>query len=942
MFNSRTYGTKGAKRRPLQKRHIEETNDNESLSSTSDNSSTPAKKKPRVQPLGPISDEDDHHLNGEFPAAIHVYLQFNGLQGPSGQNVGSNATNLSPGSVDMAEDSSHASQAKARASYAGHDSQAFGGGRKYVEPPSSQLTSKPPSKAKTGKLRRDDLIQTNARQPTTPTKLSKRMLSRSRMEPSVVSSGGPSATGSSLSIASHPSLGDASHKSLSPSKSLPAGLFSADEPSSPMPASRPPNQPLASKHARTYGGASRSFLVSLSLPSDPGASQAQEDDTSTRESYSSLRARWGVDGSEDDFHPSPDISPSNSRNGTPSKNKGKGKAMSSHNRAADLPQGMMNDLRSITELRSKGESRRFLDEVGYLFEGMDAKGAIGLRRASAIELINKLCDTQFARKAKAADFLCKIWDVMRDAGAGRGDKVLDIALVSFVAVVARDPKALEELAVQISTSPTEFTLGKTLFHILDSSRSLDALTCGSLDLSPAEAKRYGLSKNEIMQLKSLYKVISADSAVFPISLLVGYFFLVLMLSLMSETYKLSTALLVSHSLCTLNPRHLPTCELPRLLATVKEALTYFLDRLAAYSSGLSLFPSSDTPETILSKLLHAENCLRLLESFVLDHWSIQTEGAAVEDLSPTSQDWLLQRLVSISIVMEIIQRQSGAYSQELVRHATSCGEITFRVFMSLTHDEPDWCSALLDQEPGPLHIVRTVIRAHKNMLPQVKREPVDEQAMVKQEDDSVFDFEEDDRIPNIAGALALDRLCLALALLTNLVQGCEDAKDTFRDLRLDPRCRIKRGCIRSCSCPNAASSLDAICGLYTDYLKPDISGEFGSDFVSGHLSILFGMLMRGSKVNQAHILAALPGPTNRSKLNTMVERSREFTAFYKTLMFKLQQSGGPPEGPDNGGRSSAVGRSQDIRKTQEAGEKIDATAREIITLLEDMQIRCLD
>ncbi|KAF9487433.1 hypothetical protein BDN71DRAFT_1404780 [Pleurotus eryngii] len=754
------------------------------------------------------------------------------------------------------------------------------------------------------------------------------MLSRSRTEPSVVSSGGPNATGSSLSsslsIASHPSLGDASRKSLSPSKSLPAGLFSTDEPPSSMPASRPPNQPLASKHARTYGGASRSFLVSLSLPSDTGASQAREDDMSTRESYSSLRARWGVDGSEDDFHPQPDISPSNSRNGTPSKNKGKGKAMPSHNRAADLPQGMMNDLRSITELRSKGESRRFLDEVGYLFEGMDAKGAIGLRRASAIELIKKLCDTQFARKAKAADFLCKIWDVMRDAGAGRGDKVLDIVLVSFVAVVARDPKALEELAVQTSASSPEFTLARTLFHILDSSQSLDALTCGSLDLSPAEAKRYGFSKNEIMQLKSLYKVISADSAVFPIQFL------------------LSTALLVSHSLCTLNPRHLPSCELPRLLATVKEALTYFLDRLAAYSSGLSLFPSSDTPETILSKLLHAENCLRLLESFVLDHWSIQTEGTAVEELSPTNQDWLLQRLISISIVLEIIQRQSGAYSQELLRHATSCGEITFRVFMSLTHDEPDWCTALLDQEPGPLHIVRTVIRAHKNMLPQVKREPVDEQAMVKQEDDSVFDFEEDDRIPNIAGALALDQLCLALALLTNLVQGCEDAKDTFRDLRLNPRCRIKRGCIRSCSCPNAASSLDAICGLYTDYLKPDISAEFGSDFVSGHLSILLGMLMRGSKVNQIQILAALPGPTNRSKLNTMVERSREFTAFYKILMLKLQQSGGPSEGLDNGGRSSAGGRSQDIRKTQEAGEKIDATAREIITLLEDMQIRCLD
>jgi Wings apart-like protein regulation of heterochromatin len=29
---------------------------------------------------------------------------------------------------------------------------------------------------------------------------------------------------------------------------------------------------------------------------------------------------------------------------------------------------------SITELRSKGESRRFLDEVGYLFEGLEVPG----------------------------------------------------------------------------------------------------------------------------------------------------------------------------------------------------------------------------------------------------------------------------------------------------------------------------------------------------------------------------------------------------------------------------------------------------------------------------------------------------------------------------------------------------------------------------------------
>jgi hypothetical protein len=48
------------------------------------------------------------------------------------------------------------------------------------------------------------------------------------------------------------------------------------------------------------------------------------------------------------------------------------------------PNGLTNDLKSITELRSKGESRRFLDEVGYLFEGMEPSGGVGVRRARYI------------------------------------------------------------------------------------------------------------------------------------------------------------------------------------------------------------------------------------------------------------------------------------------------------------------------------------------------------------------------------------------------------------------------------------------------------------------------------------------------------------------------------------------------------------------------------
>jgi hypothetical protein len=44
--------------------------------------------------------------------------------------------------------------------------------------------------------------------------------------------------------------------------------------------------------------------------------------------------------------------------------------------------------------------------------------------SSALEIATKLCDAEFARKAKAADFLSRTWEVFIEAGAGRGeDKV---------------------------------------------------------------------------------------------------------------------------------------------------------------------------------------------------------------------------------------------------------------------------------------------------------------------------------------------------------------------------------------------------------------------------------------------------------------------------------------------------------------------------------------
>lgn len=38
-------------------------------------------------------------------------------------------------------------------------------------------------------------------------------------------------------------------------------------------------------------------------------------------------------------------------------------------------------------------------------------------------MVTKLCDADFARRARIADFLGRAWESLRDAGAGDGDKV---------------------------------------------------------------------------------------------------------------------------------------------------------------------------------------------------------------------------------------------------------------------------------------------------------------------------------------------------------------------------------------------------------------------------------------------------------------------------------------------------------------------------------------
>lgn len=131
-----------------------------------------------------------------------------------------------------------------------------------------------------------------------------------------------------------------------------------------------------------------------------------------RETYSDLRKKWGVDEDEKDSEGS-------------------------------------TDLRTISHQRAMGSSKRFVDELSYLFEGLsegERTNDLEAKRLGAIELVSKLADQEYCQNLKANGMIEPFYEVLRLAGAGNGDIVLDLTLLVFISILScEDQRFLEPI-----------------------------------------------------------------------------------------------------------------------------------------------------------------------------------------------------------------------------------------------------------------------------------------------------------------------------------------------------------------------------------------------------------------------------------------------------------------------------------------------------------------
>jgi len=187
-----------------------------------------------------------------------------------------------------------------------------------------------------------------------------------------------------------------------------------------------------------------------------------------------------------------------------------------------------------------------------------------------------------------------------------------------------------------------------------------------------------------------------------------------------------------------------------------------------------------------------------------------------------------------------------------------------RLLVNLADSSYEWCLPIL-RNPFALPTLLRVISSYR----PVPLDPTIESSSAHME----------------AEANKLDVMCLALALVTSIVQEAKQGKVQISKMKVDPSCKFTRSCLKGCHCVGRIGAVESLVRLYLDQTERsrDLSNAEAT-FLKGHLAILLGLLCDDrNAANRTAILELLPGDSSHSKLETWIETIRDFVGLYADL-----------------------------------------------------------
>ncbi|KAJ1307843.1 hypothetical protein OPQ81_001925 [Rhizoctonia solani] len=494
------------------------------------------------------------------------------------------------------------------------------------------------------------------------------------------------------------------------------------------------------------------------------------------------------------------------------------------------------DLRSITEMRVKGESRRFGDDIEYVLEGLEDESGVKVRRASAVEFVTRMYEKGFVLRARASDVLGRAWRAIHQSVLEAGDRVFDAIAAIFICLVARE---LQDVPGALQDSKLPFTF----CFILNRAREFDGLEAAASDSSWAMyadvAKRAGVGKVERKQLCALLALCQNIKLV--------------------PTGQVTTRLLISHGMSLLVPKPTPRPLVVDILTSTSAYMDVFDTRLFGYSTGLNVLPPSGAGSLHLLQLM--ANLLRSCQ-LAIDQYEASDEDEESSLLGEEVKTFA-NRVLTLCRVCQILMASDPEDLEDGVSALSGqCALGCLKTLVLLTSDlvhqssqesepETNQFAAFVAQNPLAFHIIARFV--------------------TKGDDPSTQ-------------SLQFEHACLGLALLLNLVKEGPVGVKQVRNLSIYNACLLTRKCSTECQCKNRKSQMVLYSGMYGQLQNEvTLQTDFHATFLLGYLAVLLGLLVVNDESVKDIIYDELPGSPGSNKFEDLAQSIEQFVHAYEKV-----------------------------------------------------------
>ncbi|WVQ72378.1 hypothetical protein IAR50_001930 [Cryptococcus sp. DSM 104548] len=567
------------------------------------------------------------------------------------------------------------------------------------------------------------------------------------------------------------------------------------------------------KAKRTYGKV-RTMLVELPKKGPGnGPALAAIDSEDTQESYTELRHKYEVDNT---------VLP--------------------NSRSANLLQEMLQARapETVSDMRSRGENRRFIDELGYLLEGIsEPTGNPAFKRSSAVDILQNMQDETWLTKMKICGQVDKAWDHFLEASLE--DEIMRAACLLFLVVLMASGSGLEHV---LSNDPN-----RTVALIVQSL----ALCDGPLD-SAYNTKPVG----SVIRLRQLAQQSVPKKCVGRFAITSRR--LAEFGNVKLTTRHLASALLrfiYSGPLWVTAETALESESLSKLISgNLQREVFPVVKRFDLFEKGLDLVAEGDSVE-----FDYLDNCLAVLLSLV-EKSKVQRE----EFLQTSASN--AQTVINVAV----ISCNVALTSSDNMLEASSCVIRAIQLLAHLATAVPAWATAVIKSSAGPFLLARVIF--HRYIFVGT----ADERRRRRRHSSTTTELDEDPEptVEKASGHPEMSEeefLCLGLALLTTSALTDDHCASLIARTNVQGGCVGDHGCLLRCQCISPVPLGRQLAHLYAKYQSRQ--DDPFAPILAGNLALLFSKLFNASPELSGSTVGALPGTSRNEKLQGLVKSLHE-------------------------------------------------------------------